>query len=83
MGPVVDQLCRPGTLTDGNTFTRLDTKFENNADNSDPFQMWTMQRNGDCVYIFSVNAGRQEGYMMLQRVPWYKMADRTAYQGWD
>lgn len=68
--------------TDGNTFTRLDIKFENNADNSDPFQMWTMQRDGDWVYIFSVKAGRQEGPMMLQRVPWDKMADQTAYQGW-
>lgn len=68
--------------TDGNAFTRLDIKFENNADNSDPFQMWTMQRDGDWVYIFSIKAGRQEGPMMLQRVPWDKMADRTAYQGW-
>lgn len=32
---------------DGKTFTRLEIRFENNADNSDPSQMWTMQGDGD------------------------------------
>ncbi|KAF9885022.1 hypothetical protein FE257_000845 [Aspergillus nanangensis] len=68
--------------TDGNTFTRLETKWRNNADNEDPFQMWTMQRDGDWVFVFSVRSGRQAGPMMLQRVPWDKMADQTAYEGW-
>ncbi|KAI9927683.1 hypothetical protein MW887_003304 [Aspergillus wentii] len=67
---------------DGNTFTRLDVKWPNDDANSDPFQMWTMQRDGDWVYIFSVRAGRQPGPMMLQRVPWDKMTDKTAFQGW-
>ena len=67
---------------DGNTFTRLDIKFGNDDKNLDPFQMWTMQRDGNWVYIFSVRAGRQSGPMMLQRVPWDKMADKSAYQGW-
>ncbi len=67
---------------DGKTFTRLEIRFENNADNSDPSQMWTMQGDGDWVYIFSVKAGLQEGPMILQRVPWDKIADQTAYQGW-
>ncbi|KAJ5091377.1 hypothetical protein NUU61_006247 [Penicillium alfredii] len=67
---------------DGNKFTRLDVKWPNPDDNSDPFQMWTMQRDGNWVYVFSVRAGRQAGPMMLQRVPWDKMADKAAYQGW-
>lgn len=45
--------------------------------------MWTMQRDGDWVYVFSVPSGHQKGPMMLQRVPWDKMADRSAYQGWS
>ncbi|KAJ5082720.1 hypothetical protein N7532_011763 [Penicillium argentinense] len=32
---------------DGNTFTKLEIKFKNKDDNSDPFQMWTMQRDGN------------------------------------
>ncbi|KAA8650443.1 hypothetical protein EYZ11_000855 [Aspergillus tanneri] len=67
---------------DGNTFTRLDTKWLNDGNNADPFQMWTMQRDGDWVYVFSVRAGRQSGPMMLQRVPWDKMAQKDAYEGW-
>ena len=69
--------------TDGNTFERLpEAKWPNNPENLDPFQMWTMQRDGDWVYIFSVRAGRQEGPMMLQRVPWDKITNKTAYEGW-
>ncbi|KAL2872562.1 uncharacterized protein BJX67DRAFT_386887 [Aspergillus lucknowensis] len=68
--------------TDGNTFTRLDTKWQNNPENTDPFQMWTLQRDGDYVYAFSVRSGRQPGPMMLQRVPWQKIADQSAYEGW-
>jgi hypothetical protein len=68
--------------TDGNSFTRFDTRWHNTGDNLDPFQMWTMQRDGDWVYVFSVRAGRQPGPMMLQRVPWDRMLDREAYEGW-
>ncbi|KAL4896864.1 hypothetical protein BDV59DRAFT_169208 [Aspergillus ambiguus] len=68
--------------TDGNTFTRLETKWANTADNLDPFQMWTMQRDGNWVYVFSVRSGRQPGPMMLQRVPWDKMTEKDAYEGW-
>jgi hypothetical protein len=67
----------------GNDFTRVpDLGWGNTPDNSDPFQMWTMQRDGDFVYVFSVRAGRQTGPMMLQRVPWDKMFDKGAYQCW-
>ncbi|HVH47048.1 MAG TPA: DUF4185 domain-containing protein [Labilithrix sp.] len=67
----------------GNDFTRVPyLGWENNDSNTDPFQMWTMQRDGDWVYVFSVRAGRQDGPMMLQRVHWRSILDKRAYQGW-
>lgn len=66
----------------GNDFVRVNITWPNNEANTDPFQMWTMQRDGDYVYIFSVRAGRQQGPMMLQRVHWTKMFDKGAYEGW-
>lgn len=66
----------------GNDFIRTDLKWWNNADNTDPFQMWTMQRDGHFVYVFSVPAGRQHGPMMLRRVPWDRMFEPAAYEGW-
>jgi len=44
--------------------------------------MWTMQRDGDYVYVFSVRSGRQPGPMMLQRVHWQNILNKTAYEGW-
>lgn len=68
---------------DGNTFQRLDdAHWPNTPDNTDPFQMWTMQRDGKYVYVFSLRSGRQQGPMMLQRVSWDKITDRNAYEGW-
>ncbi|WP_279581166.1 DUF4185 domain-containing protein [Fodinicola feengrottensis] len=67
---------------DGNSFQRTPTVWWNDGSNTDPFQMWTMQRDGDWVYIFSVRAGRQTGPMMLRRVPVNSMFDSGAYQGW-
>jgi hypothetical protein len=66
----------------GNDFVRTNLKWWNNSSNTDPFQMWTMQRDGDFVYVFSVRAGRQDGPMMLRRVPWEAMFDPAAYEGW-
>jgi hypothetical protein len=67
----------------GNDFIRVpDLAWWNVEENTDPFQMWTMQRDGDWVYVFSVRSGRQKGPMMLQRVNWEKMFDQSAYQGW-
>jgi hypothetical protein len=66
----------------GNDFYRTPLKWWNTADNKDPFQMWTMQRDGDYVYVFSVRAGRQDGPMMLRRVRWDRMFDPAAYEGW-
>src|SRR5574338_1128797 len=45
--------------------------------------MWTMQRDGDYVYIFSVKSGRQVTPIILQRVPWDQMFDQSKYQGWN
>lgn len=65
---------------DGNNFYRMGPQWMNGVGNDDPFQMWTMQRDGDWVYIFSVKAGRQEGPMVLRRVPWDQMLNPDAYQ---
>lgn len=68
----------------GNDFTRVSNlTWANNSDNTDPFQQWTMQRDGDYVYIFSIRAGRQTGPMMLRRVQWEKMFTKSAYECWD
>ncbi len=66
----------------GNDFVRTGLKWWNSGDNKDPFQMWTMQRDGDFVYVFSVRSGRQDGPMMLRRVRWDRMFDWNAYEGW-
>ncbi|MFI5728709.1 DUF4185 domain-containing protein [Kribbella sp. NPDC051587] len=65
----------------GNDFVRTNLKWFNDADNADPFQMWTMQRMGDYVYIHSVRSGRQDGPMMLRRVRWDKLFSPEAYEG--
>jgi hypothetical protein len=67
---------------DGNHFIRTPLKWWNSPDNKDPFQMWTMQRHGDYVYIFSVRSGRQDGPMMLRRVRWDRMFYPAEYEGW-
>lgn len=67
----------------GNDFIRVPgLAWWNNKANTDPYQMWTMQRDGDWVYVFSVRSGRQFGPMMLRRVPWNSMTNPGAYQGW-
>lgn len=52
----------------------------NTENNQDPYQMWSMAREGDYVYIISVKAGRQVGPMKLMRVRWDKMFDKNAYE---
>ncbi|WP_020523718.1 DUF4185 domain-containing protein [Catelliglobosispora koreensis] len=66
----------------GNDFIRTNLEWWNNSGNSDPFQMWTMQRDGDFVYVFSVPSGRQDGGMMLRRVRWDRMFWPGEYEGW-
>ncbi|NEA33267.1 DUF4185 domain-containing protein [Streptomyces sp. SID13031] len=66
----------------GNDFVRTNLKWFNSGDNLDPFQMWTMQRSGDYVYVFSVRSGRQDGPMMLRRVPWDRLFSPESYEGW-
>lgn len=66
----------------GNDFVRTSLQWSNNAANTDPFQMWTMQRAGDYVYIFSVRAGRQNGPMMLRRVHWTRLFFPDEYESW-
>lgn len=67
----------------GNDFVRVPfLTWWNTEQNTDPFQMWTMQRDGDWVYVFSVRSGRQRGLMMLRRVRWDRMFFPNEYQGW-
>ncbi|SCG52348.1 Tat (twin-arginine translocation) pathway signal sequence [Micromonospora echinaurantiaca] len=66
----------------GNDFIRTPLKWWNNGTNTDPFQMWTMQRDGDWVYVFSVRSGRQDGPMMLRRVRWDRLFYPESYEGW-
>lgn len=67
----------------GNDFIDVPTsRWPNDGANMDEFQMWTMQREGNYVYVFTVRPGRQWGPMMLQRVPWQRLMDRSAYQPW-
>jgi hypothetical protein len=67
---------------DGNHFVRTGVRWRNDDANTDPYQMWTMQRDGDHVYVFSVRAGRQDGPMALRRVPWDRILEPAAYEGW-
>lgn len=66
----------------GNDFKRVPAHWFNTPENTNAFQMWTMQRDGDFVYVFSVCSGRQHGPMMLQRVHWTRILDKNAYEGW-
>lgn len=68
---------------DGVSFYRAGPQWENNENNSSPFQMQSLERDGDWVYIASVKAGRQQGPMMLQRVHWTKVMDKSAYKCWN
>ncbi len=68
---------------DGNHFELIGPQWENDASNSDPYQMWSMQRDGNWVYIVSVRAGRQQGPMMLFRAPWDQMLQGDSYEYWN
>lgn len=69
----------------GRSFQTMGPKWHNNATkaNNDPYQMWSMQLDGDYVYITSIRSGRRPGDMMLFRVPWQQMSDESAYTYWD
>lgn len=68
---------------DGANFEHIGPRWENGPDNDDPYQMWSMQLDGDYVNIVSVKAGRKPGPMMLFRVPWNQMQDKSAYTYWN
>jgi hypothetical protein len=65
-------------------FHRTSFRRNNNAGgNDDVYQMWSMQRDGDYVYIISVRSGRRVSPIVLQRVPWNSMLDPNTYQSWN
>lgn len=68
---------------DGNHFELMGPHWENTQDNNDPYQMWSMQLDGDYVYIVSDQAGRKSGPMMLFRVRWDEMFNADAYTYWN
>ena len=68
---------------DGNHFELIGPRWENSQDNNDPYQMWSMQRDGDYVYIVSDRAGRKTGPLMLFRVHWSEMLNTDAYTYWN
>lgn len=70
---------------DGNNFVRTNLRWNNSGGgaNDDMYQMWSMQRDGDYVYIISVRSGRRVSPIILQRVPWDQMLNQGAYQGWN
>jgi hypothetical protein len=68
---------------DGNSFELVGPTWENDSNNNDPYQMWSMQLDGDYVYITSVKAGRKPGPMMLFRTRWDQMLDGDVYEYWN
>jgi hypothetical protein len=79
------------SIDGGNHFIRLDTPdtpmltWPENSDGNDPYQVMSMQRDGNWIYIISVEAGRKpatDTRMMLQRVPWMGIFNKSAYRCW-
>lgn len=71
---------------DGNRFYRIGPIWRETPERDSLFQVWSMQRDGDFVYVASVQAGRRpstDGRMVLMRVPWDRMLDPAAYHCWD
>jgi|GEM_PF-469294 len=79
---------------DGNNFRRIlsgpnglpgpgDPVWMNNERNTDVNQMWSMQLDGDYVYIISVRAGRTKGPMIMLRVPWREIENKGSYKCWN
>lgn len=72
----------------GASFERTDTIWENDAENSDPFQMVSMQEDNGYVYMVSNKAGRKNADrepspVMLRRVPTNEILNKDAYECWD
>lgn len=71
---------------DGNMFHRIGPRWRETTEHDSPFQVMSIQRDGDFVYIVSVQAGRRpspDGSMMLIRVPWHRMLESSAYECWQ
>lgn len=67
----------------GNSFEHADVHWWNDEENTDPYQMTSMQIDGDYVYFTSVKTGRQRGPMMLYRVKWDEILDQNSYEYWS
>lgn len=67
---------------DGENWTVSDTRWDNDADGADPFQMQAYVRKGGYVYVFGTQNGRN-GPASVARVPERKLLDKGAYRYWD
>lgn len=67
---------------DGENWTVSDTRWENNAEGTDPFQMQAYVAKGGHIYVFGTQNGRN-GPVSLARVPQRKLLDKSAYRYWD
>lgn len=71
---------------DGNRFYRIGPEWPETPSHDSPFQIMSMQRDGDYVYVISVGAGRRpdtNGPMMLMRVNWEHVLDQPSYECWN
>jgi len=67
---------------DGENWTVSKTRWDNNADGTDPFQMQAYVRRGGDVYVFGTQNGRN-GPASVARVPAQRLLDKSAYRYWD
>ena len=67
---------------DGENWTVSDTRWENDADGANPFQMQAYVRKGGEIYVFGTPNGR-EGAVHLAKVSERKLLDEDAYRYWD
>lgn len=66
----------------GNSFEHIGPNWWNDDSNNDPYQMTSMQIDGEYIYFVSVKAGRQQGPMMLYRVKWNEIMNKNTYEYW-
>ncbi|TFV84803.1 DUF4185 domain-containing protein [Microbacterium sp. dk485] len=67
---------------DGENWTVSSTKWENDADGTNPFQMQAYVKKGGDVYVFGTPNGRQ-GAVHVAKVSPRKILDKGSYRYWD
>lgn len=67
----------------GHSFQLSGARWDNTADNFDPYQMQALETQDNWLYMASTPAGRQYGPIILQRVNWQDALNKEAYTCWD